>query len=116
MAGERRASPRVPARLQTEVRFTSWLIYSLIYTVNISKGGMSLELPEKAEEGASLEVKLLPPLGPAVTLDAIVRHSRRAGNAYSVGVQFQNLDDEKRATIENAIRAHGGMMQTGGIK
>ena len=47
MADERRKDPRVPAHMEAKVKFTSWHVYSLIYTINISKGGMNLELAEE---------------------------------------------------------------------
>ena len=52
MTDERRKEPRVPMRVEAEVKFTSWHVYSLIYTINISKGGMNLELAEEQPAGA----------------------------------------------------------------
>jgi hypothetical protein len=116
MAEERRQHPRVPMRVEAEVKFTSWHVYSLIYTINISKGGMNIELAEEPAKDAVLAIKLTPPDGPAVVLEASVRHASKVGKGWSVGVQFQNLDGEKRQAIEKAIRAHGGMLATPGLK
>ena len=110
MADERRKDPRVPARMEAEVKFTSWHVFSLIYTINISKGGMNLELAEEPQPGATLTVKLTLPEGAPVFIDATVKHSTKVGKTWSTGVQFQALDDAKRQTIEKAIRAHGGML------
>jgi len=114
-AEERRTDPRLAARLQAEVKFTSWQVYSLIYTINISKGGMNLDLGEEPGPGAALTVKLTPPEGDPMLLDAVVRHCTPAGARWSVGVQFQNLDADKRAAIEKAIRSHGGHLRAPGL-
>lgn len=113
MIDERRAHPRIPMRVQTEVRFTSWAVFSLIYTINISKGGMNLELPESPKIGDLLEVMLAPPDGPPVALQAVVRHTAPAKRGFSVGVEFQNLDDARRGVIERAIKLHGGSLTSG---
>jgi hypothetical protein len=115
MADERRKDPRIPARLEAEVKFTSWHVYSLIYTINISKGGMNLELADEPQPGALLTIKLTPPEGPPVLIDATVRHTNKVGKSWSTGVQFQNLDDAKRQAIEKAIRSHGGMLGSPGL-
>ena len=115
MADERRKDPRVPARMEAEVKFTSWHVYSLIYTINISKGGMNLELAEEPQPGAIVSIKLTPPEGAPLVLEATVRHSAKVGKTWSTGVQFQNLDDGKRQAIEKAIRAHGGMLGASGL-
>ena len=110
MTDERRKEPRVPMRLEAEVKFTSWHVYSLIYTINISKGGMNLELADEPSPGATLTVKLTPPEGAPVFIEATVKHATKVGKSWSTGVQFKDLDDSKRQTIEKAIRAHGGML------
>jgi len=102
-------------RIEAEVKFTSWHVYSLIYTINISKGGMNLELAEEPPPNAVLNIKLTPPKGEPLMLEATVRHASKVGKGWSVGVQFQNLDDSKRQAIEKAIRAHGGMLGTSGL-
>jgi hypothetical protein len=112
MSEERRQDPRIPMRVETEVRFTSWVVYSLIYSANISRGGMNLELAEEPKAGASLTVKLQPPKGEPILLEAIVRHTTKLGKTWSTGVQFQNLDDAKRQAIEEAIRANGAMLSS----
>lgn len=97
-------------RVEAEVKFTSWHVYSLIYTINISKGGMNVELADEPKAGATLVVKLTPPEGAPVLLDATVRHTTQVGKRWSTGVEFKDLDTTKRQAIEKAIRAHGGML------
>jgi hypothetical protein len=115
MSDERRKEPRVPLRIEAEVKFSSWQVYSLIYTINISKGGMNVELADEPAKGSKLTVKLTPPEGAPVMLEATVRHSTQNGKRWSTGVEFQNLDGEKRQAIEKAIRGHGGMLSAPGL-
>lgn len=115
MTDERRKDPRIPMRVEAEVKFTSWHVYSLIYTINISKGGMNLELAEEPKPGATLTIKLTPPEGAPVLLEATVRHTTKSAKSWSTGIQFINLDAEKRQAIEKAIRAHGGMLGAPGL-
>ncbi|HEY1586174.1 MAG TPA: PilZ domain-containing protein, partial [Polyangia bacterium] len=91
MSDERRQHPRFPMRVEVEVKFTSWAVYSLIYTINISRGGMNLELVEEPKPGAALTIKLQPPKGEPVMLEAVVRHTSKSAKTWTTGVQFQNL-------------------------
>ena len=75
MADERRKDPRFPMRIEAEVKFTSWHVFSLIYTINISQGGMNLEvLGDEPQVGTSLIVRMTLPKGPPIELEATVRH------------------------------------------
>jgi hypothetical protein len=103
-------------RIEAEVKFTSWHVYSLIYTLNISQGGMNLELSEEPPVGAQLTLKLLPPKGEPVVLDAVVKHSLKNGKQFSVGVQFENVDKKKLEAIEKTIRAAGVLLAAPGLK
>jgi hypothetical protein len=102
-------------RIEAEVKFTSWHVFSLIYTINISKGGMNLELTDEPQPGATLTVKLTLPEGPPVLIEATVKHATKVGKSWSTGVQFQALDDARRQAIEKAIRTHGGMLGSPGL-
>jgi hypothetical protein len=115
MTDDRRKEPRVPMRVEAEVKFTSWHVYSLIYTINISKGGMNLELAEEPKAGSTVTIKLTPPEGDAVMIDATVKHTSKVGKSWSTGVEFRDLDATKRQAIEKAIRAHGGMLGAPGL-
>ena len=74
---ERRASPRIAGRVMVPVRFTSWNMFSFIYTINISRGGMSLEVDEEPKSGTQLIVQLQPPDGSTIDLEAVVRHTAK---------------------------------------
>jgi hypothetical protein len=115
MADDRRKEPRIPLRMEAEVKFTSWHVFSLIYTINISKGGMNLELADEPTPGTTLTIKLTLPDGPPVMIDATVKHTAKVGKSWSTGVEFKGLDETKRQAIEKAIRAHGGMLGTPGL-
>jgi hypothetical protein len=99
-------------RIAAEVRFTSWQVFSLIYSINISQGGMSLELPREEKVGERLRVKLTLPKGPPLELEATVRHCTAHGKQFTVGVQFVALDDATKKSIEQSIRANGGMLSS----
>jgi hypothetical protein len=115
MVDERRKHPRTEMRVEAEVRFTSWNVYALIYTINISKGGMNLELGEKPEPGAKLTIRLTQPDGMPLLLDAVVKHVAPSKKAWSVGVEFESLDDATRGAIERKIRSHGVPLQVSGL-
>lgn len=107
MTDERRKDPRVPARLEAEVKFTSWLVYSLVYTVNISKGGLNLEMRDEPQLGETLEIKLSQPDRTILHLKGIVKHVTAHGSQFSVGVEFEHLDPSTREAVEKKLRAHG---------
>lgn len=115
MAEEKRQHPRFALQVQAEVRFTNWTVFKLLYTVNISKGGMNLQLGEAPAIGSHLQVRLVLPDGWPTTIDAIVRHvtpmaavtGKTSHACYQVGVQFENLDGERKALIEQTILEHG---------
>ena len=102
-------------RVEAEVKFTSWAVYSLIYTINISKGGINLEMNEEPKQGSKLTVKLQPPKGPVISIDAVVRHATKSGARWSVGVQFESLEGATREAIEKTIRANGGLLGQSGL-
>jgi hypothetical protein len=120
---ERRSEPRVPIRAEAEVRFSSWEVFKLIYTINISHGGMNLEMSVEPKQGSALTVRLALPSGPPIELEAVVKHVQVTTSTKpqppgapppqrrcEVGVQFKNLDAAKKAAIEQSIRAHGGAL------
>lgn len=111
---ERRQHPRHELAGQAEVRFTNWTVFKLLYTVNISKGGMNIELAESPAVGARLKVRLILPDGWPFEIDAAVRHvtlleasaGLRFKSRFQIGVEFENLDAEHKAAIEETIRKH----------
>jgi hypothetical protein len=125
---DRRKDPRHPVRAEAEVRFNSWAVFQLIFTVNISQGGMSLEMQgEEPKVGAPLTVRLLPPAGKPIELPATVRHVTDVTSKkpqppgapplvrkFQVGVQFEALDPAHKSAIETAIKTHMmGVVGTG---
>lgn len=102
-------------RAEAEVRFTSWAVFQLIWTVNVSQGGMQLEVKgEEPKQGSKLFIKLQPPAGPVIELEATVRHAADVTKKdapekrWQVGVQFIALDPARKAAIEQMIRTQGG--------
>jgi hypothetical protein len=112
---DRRKDPRVPLRTEAEVRFASWALFQLVWTVNISQGGMQLELDgDEPKKGAPLTVRLKLPQGFPVEIEAQVRHAvdvtrnNAPQKRWQVGVQLTGLDACHRAAIEQLLRTHGG--------
>ena len=102
-------------RAEAEVRFTSWAVFQLIWTVNVSQGGMQLEVKgDEPKQGSKLIIRLQPPAGPPIELEATVRHAALVGKPdapekrWQIGVQFTTLDPARKAAIEQMIRMHGG--------
>jgi c-di-GMP-binding flagellar brake protein YcgR len=107
---DRRGSERVPARLQIEVPLADWKQVRSVYTTNISKGGLLFTMKSPASMPAAVELTLTLPDGGKVTLQSEVRHvARREGTAeFDVGVQFQDLEPQARAALEQALASHPG--------
>ena len=119
---DRRQHTRFPIRLQTEIQFTNWEVFRLIYSINISQGGMNLELPQDCKIGERIRVLLrLPGTPNPVELEATVRHSQsmfrpQTGTPdpdkpappprFAVGIQFDTLDGPKKQAIEKLIESH----------
>jgi hypothetical protein len=102
-------------RAEAEVRFTSWAVFQLIWTVNVSQGGMQIEVKgEEPKKGSTLLVRLQPPAGPPIELEATVRHATEVTKKdapekrWQVGVQFNNIDPARKLAIEQMIRTQGG--------
>jgi hypothetical protein len=125
---DRRKDPRIPVRMEAEVRFSSWAVFQLIFTVNISQGGMNLEVQgEEPKVGSPLTVKLSPPVGKPIELEATVRHVVEVTSKkppppgapapvrkFQIGVQFKPLDPANKSAIENTIKTHMmGVVGTG---
>jgi hypothetical protein len=85
MTDDRRKDPRVPVRLEAEVKFTSWLVYSVLYAVNISNGGLNLEMRNEPQLGDALEIKLTQPDGTILRLNAVVKHLNRCARHNAAG-------------------------------
>jgi hypothetical protein len=80
----------------------------VLWTANLSKGGMAIETEHQIPPDTKVTVALTVP-GQTVELPATVKHStpRKAAKGvkggYFVGVQFGELSAESRAAIEGVI-------------
>jgi c-di-GMP-binding flagellar brake protein YcgR len=106
---ERRADPRVAAKLEVDVPLATWDQVRTVYTTNISKGGLLFTLAGPASVAAQVELTLALPDGSKVTLQSEVRHvARREGTPeFDVGVQFSELEPKTRAAFETALARIG---------
>jgi c-di-GMP-binding flagellar brake protein YcgR len=103
---ERRKFPRLALRVQAEVSFPSWSTLKFFYSMNISKGGMMLELRDQVPIGASLGLTLRVLNEEPIRIEAVVRHVSPIGERFRVGVHFTTLDEAARKSIEDLIDAH----------
>ena len=86
------------------MKFESWAVFYETYVENISRGGMLLQLGKAPAVGDEIQVRLCPPKGEPVLLEAEVKFiNAKIGGLYGVGVEFINLDDERKAAIEQLI-------------
>jgi hypothetical protein len=116
MSDERRQDERVPIRTQAEVRFPSWEMFERVWTTNISRGGMALALQKPPDPGAPLSVKLVLPDGSNIELEGVVKYARPlttmaphgegGGSTFRIGVEFVNLDADRREKLEALLKGH----------
>lgn len=67
--------------------------------LDISKGGLSLRIPVSLEENLPVKVGFL--LGTMKIISkALVRHSHKIGEKYTMGVQFIDINEESAAYID----------------
>ena len=101
---EKRKDPRVGFDASAEVKFSSWAAFYEVYTENISRGGMMLQMSRAPKLGDVVEIKLHPPNGEKITLRGEVKFvAEPKGLRYGVGVEFIELDEGKIAMIEKII-------------
>jgi c-di-GMP-binding flagellar brake protein YcgR len=109
---DRRREQRFDVQAAAEVAVPSWEVFRLVYTINISKGGLKLILPRAPELSASLTVKFtLPGIDgqQQFEIPSIVRYvnplkKNDPQGAAEVGVQFEPMSDQLRHTIESALQ------------
>src|SRR5262245_45252428 len=76
----------------------------VLWTANLSKGGMAIETPHEIKPDTRVKVALILP-GKEVVLDAQVKHCtpNKSGKGFFVGVQFDELREAERIVIEQII-------------
>jgi c-di-GMP-binding flagellar brake protein YcgR len=85
-----RVDPRVPHRVSCRIQVAGSDAPPLTgRTVNLSKGGMSVQVPADLPRGARIEALVAGSLGTPVRVKGVVVHSRRVmADAYELGIQF----------------------------
>jgi hypothetical protein len=87
---ERRSAPRITARSLVEVRLPNWDALRSVHTVNLSLGGMRLNLGGRVPIGTAVDIILTLPNGERLHLPGKVAHLG-AGGGGDVGVRFDTL-------------------------
>ena len=137
---EQRRAPRYPARVAVTLRFPSTGIYDLGFEIavagqqpvsghdidsceslNLSRGGVMLELPYELPVGQPLSVALQLPSGRDLPLEAEVRHVEPvevtgawAGlevsphKRYQTGLRFLNVGPGEAALLEGLAHGRAG--------
>jgi uncharacterized protein (TIGR02266 family) len=97
----RRRDPRHPAVLQ--VRLQSVDDVQLLYTRNVSKGGLFVATALEAAEGTPMEVRVIhPKSGEHFLLEAVVRWRASSGEP-GLGLEFTGLTEQRREEFQAFI-------------
>ena len=107
MTSERRGAPRFPFDAQARVRLRRGDSFVLVVPLDISERGVGVSLPERPKLGIVMTVSILAPSGSEVEIEAVVRHVEEAegDGRFRLGLEFRNLDAERKALIDAAILA-----------
>jgi uncharacterized protein (TIGR02266 family) len=108
----RRESPRYEQVLPVGVRVSTWEKFEILYTGNISRGGVFIRSARPAPVGSAVSVRLGLPDGQVIELDGEVAHCRspedaaRTGRRPGVGVRFTSWTPGQREELAKlAMRA-----------
>jgi CheY-like chemotaxis protein len=104
---ERRRRPRLTFRRIVEVRLANHVQISAAFTIDISEGGICIDLgtPMELRVDSPVSVAWRTPEGRDVRVDGKVRYS--AGNR--VGLQFLPLDQPSQAAVESLLAEAGAL-------
>jgi uncharacterized protein (TIGR02266 family) len=97
---ERRQQPRLPVDVDVTVQTAEEVMNHP--AVNISTGGMYLEIDQPLPENTNLQLRFtLPDSGRLITLEGKVIWSREAGreDRYATGIRFTGVDEGDLDTI-----------------
>ena len=100
---EKREHTRVPVRMPANVCFSSWQVFRLMYTMNISRGGLLFQMDKEPPKDLAIDLTLDLPNGSKVLLPARVRHATQSGAKFQVGVEFVAADDEQQRVLSDAM-------------
>jgi uncharacterized protein (TIGR02266 family) len=93
-----------------EVHCKTWKQFIRVYIQDISRGGMFLASNDPPQVDASLEIRIVPPGGDALTLSARVVHVIPEDEAAAqqrkpgVGVAFENLDETQQRHVQALVQ------------
>ena len=104
-SADNRVHERANSSLPVRLRIPTWERFEMLYTRDISRGGMFLKSPKSLPAGTKLTLHLMIPSGETVELPAEVAHFRKAqvGRAAGMGLRFGKLDDNTRKQLDALI-------------
>ena len=100
---ERRRTERIAARTLVEIRIPDWQVLQRVYTVNISRGGISVSMSKRPPMGAAVDVILTLPNGHRLHLPGRVAHLG-AGETGDVGIRFDELPPKTHEEINGYLQ------------
>jgi len=104
-SADNRVHKRANSSLPVRLRIPTWERFEMLYTRDISRGGMFLKSTKSLPAGTKLTLHLMIPSGETVELPAEVAHFRKAqvGRAAGMGLRFGKLDDNTRKQLDALI-------------
>jgi uncharacterized protein (TIGR02266 family) len=113
---EQRAAPRHPFARPVRLHCHTWKRFETIYARDLSAGGMFLKTTTPLEVGARLQLAIVVPDGRVLALDAEVAHviapdRADAGATPGIGIRFLALDEDRRAQLDELLRAAAAQLR-----
>ncbi len=102
---DRRRHERVP--LKIPVDYTSVDAFFTEFSSNVNEGGMFVEMEDAPELGSQVQLQFdLPGYEESIQVEGRVAWTSdgKDGSAPGVGIEFQNLPDDVRDTINRVVR------------
>ena len=104
---ERRVSPRVDEVQLVQVTTPGSVSRTTGRTINLSRGGMRLEMGDQLPLRSRVQLSLSVGNGQKLVAGSVVYLEALDGGRCSIGVQFTDLDQHSRRRLDDYIARHG---------
>lgn len=100
-----RHHPRQDVVLPVRLRIPTWERFEVLYTRDISAGGMFLRCAKPLAIGSNILLQLLTPSGETVEINAQVAHVRAEGEgrASGMGLRFEEVSDTVKTQLSRLL-------------
>ncbi|HRC58791.1 MAG TPA: TIGR02266 family protein, partial [Kofleriaceae bacterium] len=105
-----RVSQRIPYTVQVEFRTASSFL--IAYSLNVSRGGLFLELDQEVPIGAAVTLEFVVPGIGNTAAEGVVTWRRGRGSAdgpAGIGIEFQEVSEALGETIDQLVTAFSGL-------